>query len=63
MPVALSRRSALAILAEEAFPFFSVNFVGKNPLDAGATSLAKIPFVIAASFFGLHLDCKQHNGH
>jgi hypothetical protein len=42
------------MLAEEAFPFSPINFEGNSPLDARFASLAKIPFVIAASFFSLY---------
>ena len=51
--VALSRRSVLVGLGDEALSFFPVNFEDHNPLEIRFASLAKIPFVIAVYFFAV----------
>jgi hypothetical protein len=51
LPFALSRWSVLTVLADEALPFFPIDFEGNHPLEVRFASLAKIPFVIAVSFF------------
>jgi hypothetical protein len=59
------------MLAEETFPLLPVNFEENNPLDARFASLARISFVIAASFFSLYTVSssissglyKKRNGH
>jgi len=51
LPVTLLLMSIFASLADEALPLFPIDFEDNNPLDARFVSLAKIPFIIAVSFF------------
>ena len=65
LPVDLSRRTVFAVSGDE-IPLFPRDFEGNHPFEERFISLAKIPFVIAASFFTAnssthpaHADCNR----